>query len=157
MSKYQVIVGNIGTVLDTDSRQSAAKTYGEYKRQSKEHYGRASGEQVTLFMDSEPLWTYEPKIKLPPIGEIRRLLIGLKRDIDDDYRASDDPEDNTPGMCVTIGADDEGCWSYQTGDNSYTGGAYGMPYWAIISLYRRSNCTELARDAINQIAELQWS
>jgi len=94
-------------------------------------------------------------MKLPPIGEIAKLLTQLKPDIGDDYRASDDPEDSTPGMQVTIGADETGAWSYQTGDNSYTGGAYGMPYWGVISLYRRSNCRDLARDAVDQIAELQ--
>ena len=96
-------------------------------------------------------------MKLPKIKEIRALLVSLKKDIGDDYRASfDDDEDNMPGMSVTVGADEEGNWSYQTGDNSYTGGAYGMPFWGVISLYRRSNSTELARDIVNQIAELQW-
>jgi hypothetical protein len=93
-------------------------------------------------------------MKYPPINEIARLLVMLKKDIRDDYRASDDPCDDIPGMCVTIGANDKGEWSYQTGDNSYTGGAYGMPYWGVISLYRNSNCRELARDAIDQIADL---
>lgn len=91
--------------------------------------------------------------------EWRSLLVALKQDIDDNYRASDDPEDDTPGMCVTIGftpatTDNDASWSYQTGDNSYTGGAYGHPHWAVLSLYRRSNCRELAKDAADQIAEL---
>lgn len=34
--------------------------------------------------------------------EIRSLLIQLKRDICDDYRCTDDPDDNTPGMLVTV-------------------------------------------------------
>lgn len=92
-----------------------------------------------------------------------RLLVSLKRDIDDDYRATDDPDDNKPGMCVTIGftpADEQSgkdaSWNYQTGDNSFTGGAYGHPHWAVIYLYRRSNSRELAEDAANQIAELCW-
>lgn len=34
--------------------------------------------------------------------EIRALLIRLKREIGDEYRASDDPDDNTPGMQVTF-------------------------------------------------------
>lgn len=93
-------------------------------------------------------------MKLPLIKDIRALLVALKPDIGDEYRATDDRDDNTPGMCVTIGASADGSWSYQTGDNSYTGGAYGHPYWAVIYLYRRSNSTELARDAVDQIAEL---
>ena len=95
------------------------------------------------------------------VGEWTRLFKSLKGDIGDDYRASDDDEDNTPGMSVTIGftpadEDSEASWSYQTGDNSFTGGAYGHPNWAVISLYRRSNSRELAKDCANQIAELVW-
>jgi hypothetical protein len=87
----------------------------------------------------------------------RRLLVRLKEDIGDEYRCSDDPHDNTPGMCVTFGAkpnEDGGLdWSYQTGDNSYSGGAYGYPNWAVVYLYRRSNCKELAADAMGEIGD----
>lgn len=87
-----------------------------------------------------------------------KLLKSLKTDIHDDFRASDDDEDTTPGMCVTIGftpsdADTAYSWHYQTGDNSYSGGAYGHANWAVISLYRRSNSKELANDIADQIAE----
>ena len=92
-------------------------------------------------------------MKTPPKKEIYRLLVDLKKEISDDYRASDDPEDNKPGIQVTIGANDQGNWNYQTGDNSFTGGAYGLPYWAVISLYRNSNCKELASDVLNQLEE----
>lgn len=88
---------------------------------------------------------------------VRELLISLKPQICDDYRASDNDDDNTPGMQVTIGAsvneDGSLSWSYQTGDNSYTGGAYGHPFWGVVSLYRRSNCSDLAKEAVDQIAE----
>ena len=91
------------------------------------------------------------------VPEWTRLLKELKKDIADDFRATD--EDTIPGMCVTIGftpesEDRDCCWNYQTGDNSFTGGAYSHPHWAVIYLYRRSNCLELAKDAANQIAEL---
>lgn len=92
-------------------------------------------------------------------AKITKLLKVLKPEIMDDYRASDDYEDKTPGMCVTIGftpasEDKDLSWDYQTGDNSYTGGAYGHPHWAVISLYRTSNCTALAVEAVEQLAEL---
>lgn len=87
------------------------------------------------------------------VPQIRKLLIALKKDIDDDFRATDDPEDNTPGMCVTIGSDDLESWSYQTGDNSFTGGAYGYRYWGVIYLYRDSNSGELAQQAVDEIAD----
>ena len=94
-------------------------------------------------------------MKTPTIAELRALLIELKTHIDDDYRADEDSD--TPSMLVTIGADLSGDWSYQTGDNSYTGGAYSYPHWAVITLERRSNCTELARDIREQLLDLFYS
>ena len=93
------------------------------------------------------------------VPQWRKLLISLKPEIGDDFRATDDPDDNTPGMCVTIGftpaTEDRECsWNYQTGDNSFTGGAYSHPHWAVICLGRRSDCRELASDAADQIADL---
>lgn len=86
---------------------------------------------------------------------VTRLLRALKADIGDEYRASED--EDRPGMCVTIGAtpqeDGSLSWSYQTGNNSYTGGAYGHPHWGVVSLYRRSNCEELAHEAVEEIAD----
>lgn len=89
--------------------------------------------------------------------EWRQYLDLLKTTIDDDYRCSDDPEDDTPGMCVTFGVtfkDGGFSWSYQTGDNSFTGGAYGHATWAVVYLYRDSNTAELAAEAIGEAAEL---
>ncbi len=83
--------------------------------------------------------------------EIRSLLIQLKREIADDYRTSDDPDDNTPGMLVTVATTDGESWSYQTGDNSFTGGCYSHPHWSLIYLYRRSNCAELASSAVDEL------
>lgn len=87
-------------------------------------------------------------------NEWARLLRSLKPNIADDYRASDDPEDTTPGMQVTFGItlkeDGSLSWHYQTGDNSYSGGAYGHPVWAVVSLYRRSNSRELAKEAMEE-------
>jgi hypothetical protein len=85
------------------------------------------------------------------INEIKELLISLKSDICDDYRTD---EKDLPGMVVTIGYSPNGDWDYQTGDNSFTGGAYGHPHWAVVHLYRRSNSLELARSVIDQLWEL---
>jgi hypothetical protein len=93
------------------------------------------------------------KYKLPTIVELAALFVALKKTIGDDYRASDDSDDDTPSMCVTIGANAEGEWNYQTGDNSFTGGAYGFPVWAVVTLTRRCNSRELARDVRDQLAE----
>jgi len=89
--------------------------------------------------------------------EVETLLKSLKGKIQSDCRAHE--EETLPGMLVTIGAevDEDGCfiWDYQTGDNSYTGGAYGYPHWAVTHLYHRSNCRRLAQDAVSQIIESQ--
>lgn len=83
------------------------------------------------------------------IKEIKQLLISLKSDIYDDYRIADD--EDLPGIMVTIGYSPDGDWNYQTGDNSFSGGAYGHPHWAVVYLYRRSNCTTLARNVIDEL------
>lgn len=84
------------------------------------------------------------------IAELLRILIG---DIDDDFRATEDPSDDEPGMCVTFGTTDLSSWSYQTGDNSFTGGCYGCPYWACVYLHRDSNCAALAAEAVDELLD----
>lgn len=93
-------------------------------------------------------------MKLPLIKDLRALIIDLKGQIMDDYRAQGCEEDPNPSMDLTIGANEEGEWSYQTGDNSYSGGAYFYPHWAVTSIDRRSNATEVAREIRDQLADL---
>lgn len=92
--------------------------------------------------------------------ELYSLLVAIKKDADwytlrQDFRDSD-PSDPTPYLDVTIGCTfdfDEGCitWNYQTGDNSYTGGAYGHPEWFTTSILSRSNCKDLAAGLASEI------
>ncbi len=56
--KFQVIVGNIGQVYIGKNKQIAKKDYADYVKFSKDRYGRASGEDVTLFEDGEPIREY---------------------------------------------------------------------------------------------------
>lgn len=94
------------------------------------------------------------KTTFPTIKELSGLIRAIKPHICDDYLAEDE---TVPGIDLTIGHTPEtGAWSYQTGDNSYTGGAYGHPNWATTRVYRRSNSRELARDLISQLDELTW-
>lgn len=86
-------------------------------------------------------------------NEIASLLKSLQSDIDDDFRCSDDPDEDTPGMQVTVSTDDMQSWNYQTGDNSYSGSCYGDKHWSVIYLYRDSNCEELANDAVSELAD----
>lgn len=91
--------------------------------------------------------------KLPTIADLARLVRAVKAQIDDDYRAFED--DDEPGIQLTVGWDaDTGDWSYQTGDNSFTGGAYGYPRWAVVGVYRDSNVRDVAREIREQLAEL---
>lgn len=92
--------------------------------------------------------------KLPTIKELSALIKAVKRNIDTDCRASCDPDDHLPGIQLTCGINYQGAWSYQTGDNSYTGGAYGYPYWAVVSIFRRSNSRELAKEIREQWLDL---
>lgn len=85
------------------------------------------------------------------IEEIRKLLVSLKREICDDYRAFED--DEVPGMQVTIATDDGRDWGFQTGDNSFSGGCYSFHHWSVIYLYPNSNCRDLARNAVNELRD----
>ena len=51
MSTYTVIVGNIGTVLETTNKRDAIGTYTDYVMRSQSNRGRCAGEPVTLFQD----------------------------------------------------------------------------------------------------------
>ena len=71
----------------------------------------------------------------------------------------DDPDDETPGMQLTVGFTPETenrdySWSYQTGDNSYSGGAYLHANWGVVSIFRDSNPAEIASDIADQISDL---
>lgn len=60
---YSVVVGNIGTV-ETGRRNECNAAFREYVAQSKRGYGRAAGEEVTMFDNAgEPLRAYTPKPK----------------------------------------------------------------------------------------------
>jgi hypothetical protein len=92
-------------------------------------------------------------MKLPLIKHLAPLIKNIKRSISDDCRAFSD--DEIPGIQLTVGWNNEtGEWDFQTGYNSYSGGAYFYPHWAVVGVYRRSNSNELARDIQNQLADL---
>lgn len=88
------------------------------------------------------------------IRDVTKLLVALKGDIDEDFRATDDTDDDKPGMCVTVATTNGHDWTYQTGDNSFSGGCYHYRHWSVIYLYRDSNCRELAREAVEELRGL---
>lgn len=52
---YTIVVGNIGTVFESQDFEAATRVYQEYCTQSESGEGRAGGEDVTLCADGEPL------------------------------------------------------------------------------------------------------
>jgi hypothetical protein len=155
--RYEVVVGNIGTVHTGNNKRKATAVFNSYVRDSERGYGRAAGEHVTMFIVTGKDVFVEREYILDhwfPVSDLVKLLKSLKKDIGDEYRASDDPDDTTPGMCVTISTDDGTEWAFQTGSNSFSGGCYGHRHWAVVYLYRRSNCEKLAQEAYEELKDL---
>jgi hypothetical protein len=92
-------------------------------------------------------------MKFPSIESIASLIRELKPTILDEYRAYENDESDEPSMLLTVGCDTEtGWWGWQTGDNSFTGGAYGFPIWGCAAITRRCNSREFAREIIAELA-----
>lgn len=53
--KYVVVVGNIGTVLNTDDLAAAEKLYESYRKMSHKGIGLVGGEPVTLLENGDPI------------------------------------------------------------------------------------------------------
>jgi hypothetical protein len=63
--------------------------------------------------------------------------------------------DVTEWLDLTVGCSADGnSWGYQTGDNSFTGGAYGQPHWAVTSVVPDSTAEELYTEIVGQLEEL---
>jgi hypothetical protein len=88
---------------------------------------------------------------LPEKSDIEGLVNDCKAEISDEYRAYED--DDEPGIQLTIGWDGKKDWSFQTGDNSYTGGAYHYPHWAVVAVYRDTDASEIAVEIHEQLEE----
>ena len=91
-------------------------------------------------------------MKYITIQDIASLFRSIKKDIEDDFRA--DEFDEKPGIAVTVSTNDGKNWSYQTGDNSFTGDCYGDKHWHTTAVYRNSNCRDLARDCVNELRDM---
>ena len=87
MSIYEVIVGNLGTVHSGKSELSARKVFAEYVKKSLTGQGRASGEEVTILKDGEPIKThYVPDVLKNPrditTDIVKAFLAGKSKKID---------------------------------------------------------------------------
>jgi hypothetical protein len=56
-----VVVANLGTVYHGTDEVKAREEYAEYKRISESGYGRAAHEEVTLFLNGEPVEQHVPE------------------------------------------------------------------------------------------------
>ena len=67
-----------------------------------------------------------------------------------------DPEsDEWLGMDLTVATDDGwNEWSYQTGDNSYTGGCYFFHHWAVVTYYGDETADDMVASVLDQLGEL---
>ena len=62
------------------------------------------------------------------------------------------------GLDLTIAVDDDFTkWNFQTGDNSYTGGAYGLPHWGVTTIYPDSDPLEVYDEIITRLQDLTES
>ena len=93
--------------------------------------------------------------------EIAALITELKSN--PSYRAymlASDPdnynnEGERRGLQLTVACNDEQTeWSWQSGDNSYTGGAYSFPHWAVVEIFARDKVSDIVNDIFSQWAEL---
>ena len=86
------------------------------------------------------------------IKDLYSLVKAVKNEISDDYLAFE--MDEVPGIQLTVGYDPKKkTWSFQTGDNSFTGAAYHYPIWAVVGVYRDTNCMDTAREIKRQIED----
>ena len=68
--KYQVIVGNVGTIADTNNGFNAIVEFNRAVTRSKTGAGRDYGEDVTLMRDGEPVREYRaPTVWLYRLGD----------------------------------------------------------------------------------------
>jgi len=75
-----------------------------------------------------------------------------------EFNSPDDGEDEyTPYMDITFAISEDGtAWNYQTGDNCYTGGAYGLPHWAVSTIDADTTADSLLDDVVGQWLDLMY-
>lgn len=97
-------------------------------------------------------------------ASLTEFVESLKKYIGEEYR-SPGSEDDGPSMQLTIGHNLSRCktdpefvengWTYQTGDNSFTGGAYLRPDWAVVDLTPDCDAEKVVDEILSQFSELE--
>jgi hypothetical protein len=100
---------------------------------------------------------WQSTLAMPEFEEEIKYLINYTKGtiFSEDEWPGDDPElGEVPFNDLTIGMNEAGEWSFQTGDNSFTGGAYHYPHWAVVSIEADSDPDVVFEDICNQLADL---
>ena len=145
--KYEVIVGNVGTIYQGDNLASARKEYKAYVKISKEGYGRAGNEEVTLFDGGDILEEYHPKEQkfvYPTIAELYPCIRACKPTKQECEEYSDGYSDGY--IDVRIQCETDG-WQFHSGDPQYDTSYKGV--WGYGTLAWNDNCREKARELID--------
>lgn len=79
------------------------------------------------------------------ITNLTNLIKTLKKS---DMDSSGEPLELTVGYNPKTGE-----WSYQTGDNSYTGPVYRFPVWGVTTIFPRFCSRTLAESVLGQIKD----
>lgn len=83
--------------------------------------------------------------------DLCNLIEYLKTEITSDIR---DNDNEAPYMQITISVNkDCTTWSYQSGDNSYTGSCYGDPYWGVTDIVNGYSTRDIAKYLINDLSQ----
>lgn len=150
---FEVLVGNIGTVLTTEDEVEARNTFEAYVSKSESAYGRASGESVTLMKDGEPIDEHEGSLdheaavkKASPEGwptadEIASDLKHVAADLADDEEGTD----------VRLRVQADGDWELKVGLSDYDTDHRG--YWGASSISSDSDVKAVAADLLDQAEE----
>jgi len=91
---------------------------------------------------------------------IEKLEIAAPEDVNgelcDSCKNGDCCEYVCSAMQLTIACNNDGTeWSYQTGDNSYTGGCYSLPHWAVGLVSHDCNRRQIMEDLIDQLEDIE--
>lgn len=87
------------------------------------------------------------------INDFKGDMIALVWDLKRAFFDEEDEYVTETYIDLTVGADQNG-WNYQTGDNSFTGGAYGYANWAVVTVFPDSVDELVAQDIVNQLLDV---
>lgn len=105
-------------------------------------------------MDEKTFDEFIEKIK----PEVVQYIAELQKQIEPEFRAEGMEDEDYPSMDLTLAINDEGTiWTIQTGDRSYSGAAYGLPYWGIATLTEDDSPEQVFRELVASLEDVIFS